>query len=101
MSRMSKTSPADLAITFRSVPRRLREALGDDQPPAGTELQDQLARASALLGTPADATAIADAIARTPPDEWDPATLDMLRDVALEVGRHLRELAARHRHEDD
>jgi hypothetical protein len=101
MSLMSSTSPADLAVTFRSVPRRVREALGDDQPPVGSELRDQLRRAAELLGTPADADAIADAIDRTPPDGWELATLDGLRAVALDVGRQLRELAARHRHDDD
>ncbi|MEO5900192.1 MAG: hypothetical protein ABIR68_08675 [Ilumatobacteraceae bacterium] len=98
---MSTTSPADLAITFRSVPRRVREALGDDQPASGAELHEQLAQAASLLGTPTDATAIADAIDRTRADAWDTATLDSLRTVALEVGLQLRQLAALHRHDDD
>lgn len=101
MAAMSKTSPADLAITFRSVPRRVREALGDDQPAVGSELHDQLARAARLLGTASDATAIADAIDRTRADAWDIATLDSLREVALEVGQQLRQLAAQHRHDGD
>jgi hypothetical protein len=97
---MSSTSPADLAVTFRSVPRRLREALGDDQPPAGSELREQLRRAGQLLGASQEPAAIADAIDRTKPDEWDQGTLDGLRAVALDVGRELRRLAAQHRHDD-
>jgi hypothetical protein len=98
---MSKTSPTDLAITFRSVPRRLREALGDDQPAADTALHGQLARAASLLGTAPDATSIADAINRIPADKWDQAVLDGLRGIALEVGAQLRQLAAQHHAADD
>ncbi len=97
---MSKTSPADLAVTFRSVPRRVREALGDDQPVAGTALHDQLARAASLLGVAPDATTIADAINAIPADHWDQAVLEGLRGIALEVGAQLRRLAA-HRNADD
>jgi len=100
MHMMSTTSPADLAITFRSVPRRVREALGDDVPASGAELHDQLAQAAGLLGTATDATAIADAIERTRADAWNAATLDSLRAVALEVGQQLRKLTAQHRHDE-
>lgn len=97
---MSTTSPSDLAVTFRSVARRLEEAFGDDAPAAGSAMDGQLRRAGELLGTPGDASAIADAIGRTPADEWDPAVLDGLRAVALDVGRELRRIAAEH-HPDD
>ena len=98
---MSKTSPSDLAVTFRSVPRRLGEAYGDDTPAAGTALEAQLRRAGGLLGTSGDAAGIADAIAGTPADQWDPAVLDGLRAIALEVGHELRRIAAEHRADED
>ena len=93
---MSRSSPADLAITFRTVPRRLREAYGDDQPASGSDLASQLGTAAQLLGTRADAEAIAAAIESRKPDEWDSTTLEQLRSVALDVGAALRAIAAAH-----
>lgn len=93
---MSSSSPADLAITFRSIPRRLREAYGDDQPTSGSDLATQLAAAGRLLGTRADAEAIAAAIEAVKADEWDAQTLEQLRAVALDVGAELRAIAAAH-----
>ena len=93
---MSNSSPADLAVTFRSIPRRLREAYGDDQPATGSDLAAQLDAAGRLLGTTAAPEAIATAIESRHPDEWDYATLDGLRQVGLEVGAELRRIAAAH-----
>lgn len=97
---MSKSSPADLSVTFRSIARRLDEALGDDPPAADTRLSRQLDRAGQLLRTSPDATAIADAIGSVRADEWDPALLDELRDIALDIGHELRRLADEHRPDD-
>ena len=95
---MSTASPDDLTITFRSIPRRLREAQGDAtvettaSPTA--EVRGLLHDAAALMGTTAEPTAIADAIAQRPANDWDDATLAQLRSIALDLGRLLRHIAA-------
>jgi hypothetical protein len=95
---MSASSPADLAVTFRSVPRRLREALGD-LPPDATAAEQQALQASLtavadLLRCPADPMAIADAVEHRPADEWSDGELDTVRTAALDIGRQLRGIAA-------
>ena len=95
---MSSSSPGDLAVTFRSIPRRLREAIGDTPASAtadiASELNDQIAIAAQAIRSAADPTAIADAIEAVPADAWDDATLNSLRTCALDVGRLLRAIAA-------
>ena len=95
---MSSSSPSDLAVTFRSVPRRLREAIGDTPASATagivSELDEQIAIAAKIMQSPADPGAIADAIGAVPADAWDEATLNSLRTTALDVGRLLRAIAA-------
>lgn len=95
---MSSSSPSDLAVTFRSIPRRLREAVGDSPPglTAGitSELTDQIAIAAKIMHSAPDPSAIADAIEAVPADEWDESTLASLRTTALDVGRLLRAIAA-------
>ena len=94
---MSSASPDDLAITFRSVPRRLREAQADAphevtaNPTA--ELHGLVQEAARLMGTNADPAAIADAISSTHADAWDDSILDRLRQIALDLGRLLRHIA--------
>ena len=60
---MSGSTPADLAVTFRSLARRQREAIGDADPARSSglvgELQGHVAAAGAALGTAADAEAVA------------------------------------------
>jgi hypothetical protein len=55
MNTMPASSPADLVITFRSVPRRLREAQGDAPAsataPMTTELRLKLELAARQLGS--------------------------------------------------
>ena len=102
---MSSSSPGDLAVTFRSVPRRLREALGDS-PPASTtgvtaELTEQLGIAARLVHSAAEPNAIADAIEAVPADEWNESDLTSLRGTALDVGRLLRAIAAAAESDDD
>ena len=95
---MSSSSPADLAVTFRSVPRRLHEAQGDapHEVIAGpsSELQGLLGEAARLVGTDEDAITIADGIADVPADAWDESVLKRLREIALDIGRLLRHIAA-------
>ena len=93
---MTSASPADLVVTFRSLPRRLREAQADTPaentsgPAAGLHLL--LGESGRLVGANADPVAIADAIDAVPADEWDDATLDRLRQIGLELGRLLRQI---------
>ena len=95
---MSSSSPSDLAVTMRSVPRRLREAVGDAPPSViggiAAELDEQIAIAARLMHSAAEPEAIADAIEAIPADEWDDATLATLRSTALDIGRLLRAIAA-------
>src|SRR5829696_88877 len=102
---MSSTSPSDLAITFRSIPRRLREAQ-DDTPAALTQphtraIGDHLATAGALMHTGSTPAEIAGAIEAVPAGDWDEQTLDQLRSIALELGRVLRAVAAMNPHGKD
>ncbi len=83
---------------MRSVPRRLREAVGESSPSVtggiAAELDEQIAIASRLMHSAAEPGAIADAIEAIPADEWDDATLTALRSTALDIGRLLRAIAA-------
>ena len=99
---MTGSTPADLAVTFRSVDRRLREALdgtpATDPAVAGlvAQLRAAVASAASTMGVadggdlPATANAVAERIDRVPADEWDDPRLDSLRASALDVGRVLR-----------
>jgi hypothetical protein len=95
---MSSSSPSDLTVTLRSVPRRLREAIGDTPASATagivSELNEQIAIAAKIMHSAADPGAIADAIEAVPADAWDEATLNSLRTTALDIGRLLRAIAA-------
>lgn len=95
---MSGASPSDLAVVFRALPRRRREALGDTPPEEAAAL---LSRLDALVGSvaevldvAADPMAIADAIEARPADSWTDDDLDALRSEALHIGRVLRDLEA-------
>ena len=95
---MNSESPGDLVVPFRSVPRRLRESQGEtpdaDFDRLGTELHRLIGEAGRLMGTPAEASAIADAIASTPADVWTEAQLVRLREIALALGHELRGITA-------
>ena len=95
---MSSSSPSDLTVTLRSVPRRLREAIGDTPASATagivSELNEQIAIAAKIMHSAADPEAIANAIEAVPADAWDEPTLNSLRTTALDIGRLLRAIAA-------
>ncbi len=101
---MSDSSPADLAIMFRSLPRRLREARGDlSSAVVGAQLSTidgHVARAARLVHTSTDPTQIADTIEAIPADSWGDE-LDELRTIALELGRQIRAVAAANPDFDD
>jgi hypothetical protein len=94
---MSKTTPDDLVVAYRSLPRRRAEAVdAADAAPVGgllTEFDQHIAAAAALLGTAADPQAIASAISARPARDWDGATIDRLRHHATEAGAVLRRIA--------
>ena len=95
---MSSSSPSDLSVTYRSIPRRLREALGDTPPETtsgiAAELNEQIGIAAGLMHSAADPVAISDAIDAVPADEWNDARLTPLRSAALDIGSLLRAIAA-------
>ena len=85
-------------MAFRSLGRRLREAIGDgaESQVVGLviELRGHVEVAAGLLGTSPDADTVADAILARRADDWDEATLDQLRQHALGAGDVLRRIAA-------
>ena len=76
---MTGSTPSDLAVTFRSVDRRLREALD---------------------GTPATDPTVAGLVAQLRAAVDSAAHLESLRASALEVGRVLRAIAEQTEHTD-
>ena len=94
---MSSASPEDLAIAFRSFQRRLLDAQGDAPVDATAGLHSQvrslLDEAGRLMGTPGDPETIATAVAAMPADHWDPAVLDRLRTIALDLGGVIRQVS--------
>ncbi len=102
---MSASTPADLAVTFRSLARRQREAIGDADPGVVSgllaKLQGHVAAAATALHTAPDAEAVAQAIEAVPADEWDEATLDTLRAEGLAAGAVLRSIQAATEEDDD
>jgi hypothetical protein len=95
---VSRSSPADLAVAFRSYGRRLRESIGD-APESSViglvgELRGHIDAAAAVLGTSSDANAVADAILARRSEDWDDASLSALRQHADAAGEVLRRIAA-------
>jgi hypothetical protein len=97
MLSMSKSTPTDLAVAFRSLIRRRGEALEAAKgAPVGAllaELDGHVAAAAAIVGSAPDPTAVADAIASRSVDEWDATTLDELRRLATDAGTVVRRVA--------
>ena len=95
---MSAASPDDLAIAFRSLPRRLKEAQADAPNEATAsptaELHGLVEEAARLMGAVSEPLALADAIVALPADQWEAPTLDRLRTIALDLGRLLRHIAS-------
>jgi hypothetical protein len=100
---MTGSSPADLAVAFRSFGRRLDQALAsaDDPDRAAAaralvpQLEQVISEAARALGLEAGdgasaGAAVAAHIESIHADQWDDATLNRLRDVALRAGTALR-----------
>jgi len=104
---MSNSTPDDLAVAFRSFPRRLREALEESRDDPGKQaatqplvrrLDDVVGGAAGRLGTSGAnlderCKAVAERIEAVPADKWDAADLEALREAASEAGRYLRQIS--------
>ena len=92
---MSTSTPADLAIAFRSLPRRLREAsildVAPDAIATATSALDSAVVASArLLGCSASVEAIASRIDERRLDDWTAGDIESLQAYAREAGTAIR-----------
>jgi len=94
---MSQSTPDDLAISFRSLPRRLREAsIGDVDPTDAThasKLVDEAVAAAALIvGCSPTVESLAAALQQRPLDEWTDAQLATVQGYATAAGTAIRVL---------
>jgi hypothetical protein len=102
---MSDSSPADLAVAFRSFGRRIRQALeqaDNDQTrlsaaaPHAAKLQNIVQQAASLVGGGFGSSvdqmgpAVADHIDAIKPDAWNDHVLHQLRDLANAGGAEIR-----------
>ena len=102
--RMTGSSPQDVAVAFRSFPRRLTSILAgaeDDAHrtsagPLVQQLDGVIRGAARAIGAPSTgdlpgvAAGLADAVDNKPAKEWTDELLAEVRDAALEGGRLLR-----------
>ena len=95
---MTGSTPSDLAVTFRSVPRRVREALGDRADAHAWTghglVAEVIAESARVLGTGADPAVIADALESRHVSDWTDSDLDAMRALALRLGALVREAEA-------
>lgn len=94
---MSQSTPADIAIALRSLPRRLREASveADDQDAVKKTAQvvdRAIEDAANLMGCRADVGAIADAINERRIVDWAEDQLQALRSGVTTAGTAIRAL---------
>lgn len=91
---MAKSTTTDIAVAFRSLDRRRREAIDAAAGAAVSgplaDLDRHIGAAATLLGVAPSASAVADAIDATPGDDWDEAVVDQLREHATGAGTALR-----------
>ncbi len=93
---MSGSSPSDLAVAFRSIERRVGDALdpvAGDRSGVTAELGsvDRLvARAAGVLGTASTPAAVASELENRPADVWTQAELDEIREIGLDLGKAVR-----------
>ena len=94
---MSQSTPDDLAISFRSLPRRLREAsIGDVDPSDVTEasrlVNEAVAAAALTVGSSPTVESLAAALQQRPLDEWTDAQLATVQGYATAAGTAIRVL---------
>jgi hypothetical protein len=93
------SSPSDLAAAFRSLHRRVVEALepvGGDRsvaPDALARIDAIVVEASRILHTGESVEAVAKALDTRPASTFTPNIMGPLRNLALEAGSLLREVA--------
>jgi hypothetical protein len=94
---MSNSSPADLAVAFRSLPRRLDNASADAPPAAviaaRAGVEDSISKTARLLGVAVSASAVADAIVQRRVDDWSDDELQQIQTHADAAGRAIRVLS--------
>ena len=95
---MSASTPADLAVTFRSLDRRRREAIGDADPAAvsglAAELQRHIDAAAAVIDRRPTPTRWPRRSRPVPPTTGTRPRSTTLRRHALDAGAVLRRIAA-------
>lgn len=95
---MSRSSPADLAVAFRSVPRRVRDALEgceDASTWSGhSRIETALREAADLVGASCDPSELAEVIDRRRAADWTDSDLSRLQTLALQLGALVREAEA-------
>lgn len=94
---MAKSTPDDLAVAFRSLARRLRDAQHDDTAPADVAtaeaaVQGAVTAAATVLGATATAEGVASAIQERHVDDWRDHELDALQTHANDAARAIRTL---------
>ena len=94
---MSASAPSDLAVAFRSLPRRLKEAASDDVSAAAIAAAEAgvnaaLAAAAATLGCGASAESVAAAIQARKAREWSNTDLAAVQRSANEAAAVIRGL---------
>jgi 2-keto-4-pentenoate hydratase/2-oxohepta-3-ene-1,7-dioic acid hydratase in catechol pathway len=105
---MTDSSPADLAVAFRSFGRRLNQALSAAEDDADRQaaaralvpqLEQVIAESARAFGLEAGdvamtGAAVAAHIDSIHAEQWDDATLNRLRDLAIRAGKALRDIEA-------
>lgn len=94
---MSKSSPADLAVAFRSLARRSSDAAGPESPPelitaTNAAVDRAIQAAAALLGTTTTAVGVAATIEARRAQDWTERDLDALREQAFAAAAAIRTL---------
>jgi hypothetical protein len=94
---MTTSTPADLAVAFRSLHRRLGQAPSEETPPdavtrAGDAVQAAITNAAVQLGSAATAEGVAAAIDHRHLSDWQQSDLDALQREALAAAKAIRDL---------
>ena len=92
---MSQSTPDDLAISFRSLPRRLREAsIGDVDPTDATHasklVDEAVAGAALIVGCSPTIESLATTLEQRPLNEWTDAQLATVQGYATAAGTAIR-----------
>jgi hypothetical protein len=94
---MAKSTPDDLAVAFRSLARRLRDAQHDDNAPsevatAEAAVQGAVTAAATVLGAAPTPDDVAAAIQERHIEDWKDHELDALQTHANDAARAIRTL---------